>query len=657
EPAELVGPVFSAGDGIIVAGAADPTQQPSIARSTDNGVTWLFVTNTILPSSFCADSAGNLYCTSSSSFGQNGVFRSTDRGVDWNSISSDLPALSLTSVACGPDGSLYVGSDRTGTSTGSVFRSTDDGAHWETALSNAGGMVTSIAAMPTGTLLVGTQGGGVYRSTDGGSDWTRADTGLTSLKVTSIVMSPSGDIITGSFDGIFRSSDGAASWSRTDSGTANRSINALARLGRNSLIAGTGATLYLSTDDGRTWKESAQGIAGTSCAVITCNRSGTVVVGTTVAGGTYRSTDGGRSWASAASGGLRNRVVHCVGSSTDGSLFAGITADTDGIALYRSTDQGSTWEPADIRMRGRSVLSFAAGPAGEVLVGGPSGDDGTGVYRSTDYGMTWQPLHTGLANVNFEALAIRRDGIIYAGSYGDVIVSVDSGATWRDVSDGLAYAPVKSLACDSSGGVYAAQNQFGAYLLSAGQWILLDNGLPGYDEGSVLCLAFDSANILYAGTGGHGVYSGGGRWMPLNAGLTDSVVAGLSIGPGNVLFAATGSSGVFKLVKDSATAIQLPQQGWPEEFRLEQNYPNPFNPTTSIRYTVEGVRSQGSGVSDVRLVVYDMLGREVAVLVNEREGPGNYEVSFDGRKLSSGVYLYRLTAGSSTAVRKMVLVK
>lgn len=88
----------------------------------------------------------------------------------------------------------------------------------------------------------------------------------------------------------------------------------------------------------------------------------------------------------------------------------------------------------------------------------------------------------------------------------------------------------------------------------------------------------------------------------------------------------------------------------PTVFELSQNYPNPFNPTTGVRYQVPGV-------SDVKLVVYDILGREVATLVNERKAVGRYEVSFDASGLASGVYIYRLTAGSFVQTRKMILLK
>jgi len=90
--------------------------------------------------------------------------------------------------------------------------------------------------------------------------------------------------------------------------------------------------------------------------------------------------------------------------------------------------------------------------------------------------------------------------------------------------------------------------------------------------------------------------------------------------------------------------------GLPGAFKLEQNYPNPFNPTTRIAYSVP-VRG------NISLKVFNLLGQEVATLVNEEKTPGNYFVQFDASKLSSGVYYYRLEAGSFLSVRKMLLIK
>jgi hypothetical protein len=109
----------------------------------------------------------------------------------------------------------------------------------------------------------------------------------------------------------------------------------------------------------------------------------------------------------------------------------------------------------------------------------------------------------------------------------------------------------------------------------------------------------------------------------------------------------------------------------PTGFVLMQNYPNPFNPTTTVRYSVggfvapSGAFSSGVGgpeATHVTLAVYDLLGREVAVLVNEKKGPGNYIVRFDASGLAGGLYLYRMVAAAGmtvacSEVKRMILVK
>jgi hypothetical protein len=97
-------------------------------------------------------------------------------------------------------------------------------------------------------------------------------------------------------------------------------------------------------------------------------------------------------------------------------------------------------------------------------------------------------------------------------------------------------------------------------------------------------------------------------------------------------------------------------QDVPHEFSLSQNYPNPFNPTTVIRYTLPGIGSQGPGVN-VKLIVYDVLGRVVATLVDEKQMPGEFEVTLDGSELSSGVYIYRLQAEGYVQSKKLLLLK
>jgi hypothetical protein len=120
------------------------------------------------------------------------------------------------------------------------------------------------------------------------------------------------------------------------------------------------------------------------------------------------------------------------------------------------------------------------------------------------------------------------------------------------------------------------------------------------------------------------------------------------------------------------TGVASDRPGLPTEFVLGQNYPNPFNPSTSIEYTVAGTGHEALGTSWVRLAMYDMLGREVAVLVDGKKEAGSYEVKFDASALSSGVYFYRIQirpldsaigrdskggAGGFAETKRMVLIK
>jgi hypothetical protein len=107
------------------------------------------------------------------------------------------------------------------------------------------------------------------------------------------------------------------------------------------------------------------------------------------------------------------------------------------------------------------------------------------------------------------------------------------------------------------------------------------------------------------------------------------------------------------------TDVQLPPdgQGIPAAAVLEQNYPNPFNPVTTIRYSVGEGGLQAPGVSTVRLTVYDLLGREVATLVQEQKSAGTYTVQFDAGDLPSGSYVYRLTAGTTSMSRMMTVLR
>jgi len=110
-------------------------------------------------------------------------------------------------------------------------------------------------------------------------------------------------------------------------------------------------------------------------------------------------------------------------------------------------------------------------------------------------------------------------------------------------------------------------------------------------------------------------------------------------------------------IQEGTTGIETAESRQPLEFQLQQNYPNPFNPETVVRYQVPGVSGQSSGVSRVDLRVYDLLGREVAVLVNEVKPAGRYAVTWDASNMPSGLYFYTLQTGEFRDAKLMTLIK
>ncbi|OYV88046.1 MAG: hypothetical protein B7Z63_01465 [Ignavibacteriae bacterium 37-53-5] len=121
---------------------------------------------------------------------------------------------------------------------------------------------------------------------------------------------------------------------------------------------------------------------------------------------------------------------------------------------------------------------------------------------------------------------------------------------------------------------------------------------------------------------------------------TEGTVLSVNSGPGFIIQNNGNLTGL--------TSVK--QRSLPSGFELEQNYPNPFNPTTTISYKL-------SALSSVTLKIYDVLGREVATLVDQNEPAGGHHVEFNGSRFASGIYYYRLNAGGLTGTKKLMLVK
>jgi hypothetical protein len=244
--------------------------------------------------------------------------------------------------------------------------------------------------------------------------------------------------------------------------------------------------------------------------------------------------------------------------------------------------------------------------------------------------------------------------VIYAwpqSQYSRFFRSSDNGQTWEIIIEGNV---VHQIVEDVSSNLYATSGN--------GLMISEDEGKTWITKNifGSWCLATDYSGRIYHGL----TFSSdkGNTWFDLpisgfSAGFNEDMV----INHSNRIYAAS-TDGIFYGEADSLV-VSVGNIEPTKTFSLSQNFPNPFNPSTKIKYTIPSVSlRQAQSDSWVTLKVYDVLGNEIATLVNEEKQPGNYEVEFNVAQvsrpeLSSGVYFYQLKAGSYIETKKMVLIK
>ncbi len=143
---------------------------------------------------------------------------------------------------------------------------------------------------------------------------------------------------------------------------------------------------------------------------------------------------------------------------------------------------------------------------------------------------------------------------------------------------------------------------------------------------------------------------GGTNWIPQSSGTEFLDLHGVSFTDANNGSAVGEEGTILRTTNGGVTFVEEQIDEIPTNYNLRQNYPNPFNPTTTITYQIPEL-------SFVTLKVYDVLGSEVATLVNKEKQVGSYDVEFNGSGLPSGIYFYRLQAIEFTQVKKMILLK
>lgn len=625
--------ILGAPDGSLLAGGGD-----CLFRTSDKGQTW----NRILVYGYAAGVSpnGKLYLTRS-----DGLVWSTNGGTTWSAPDTNSFLQYARSIAFNALGHVFVGAQN-----GTIQRSTD-GSTWS-QLPFPGYYIRVFYIHKDGSLFLAADTT-LYRSTDNGNSWTTTYPGFST---TTMYFDLNGDIYAGSpASGFFVSTDNGMKW-RSAGDPVNKG-NVLLRDKSGRLYAYNSGLVYRSTNDGASWEEKTAGIRCVSFNAFFSCPNGTILASTTR--GLMRSFDQGENWNTTNT--LFTNPPTVFAQSTDGSLYS-VTPK----GVQKSTDSGLSWESP--LYSSTKVTSVAVSGTGILFVGQ---SDSIRIFRSSDAGKTWEKriIDPGLGYGRITSLMTEPPNYLHAVTSSGVFTSADNGSTWSTVR----YKPtgqVLSLAVAWNGKLWALASYFPLYWSTdhGKTWTQTTRGAGGLTNGSLSAFALDASNNIFVGTRygsmsdsyGSGVFRStddGVTWTNLSFGIGADAyptIRALAVSPSGYLLVGTMDQGMYRsstitAVKDSCSQII------PASFSLEQNYPNPFNPTTQIRFALP----VGTGV---KITIYDVLGQRVATLLEETLKAGIHEARWDGRNqfgapAASGVYFYRMEAGSHVQTNKMVLVK
>jgi photosystem II stability/assembly factor-like uncharacterized protein len=538
------------------------------------------------------------------------MWRSTDNGITWIEINSGLSEFtSVRTLSVSSDNKIFVGTNY------GAFLSENNGETWSdknNTLLNT--YINVLTINSSNNIYASVWAGGISRSTDNGETWTPKNNGLASATVYCIATKP-GYIFAGTYNGIFR-----------------------------------------STDDGESWTDCTNGLGSWDIRSLAVDSSGQVFVGTytnTATNGVFKSTNNGDNWVYV---GVNNNVIYSLAACSTSYLIAGVLG-----GIYRSTNNGTSWTFWYIGMPSYSVVRiFIVTPDNQIFAG-----TDYGIYRSSDFGVNWYNVGAGLlSSATIRSLTVDPQGYIFTGIDEGVFESTDNGNSWFEINNDSTSLITRSLISNSDGYIFAGTNGRGVFR-SVSSTLSLPNRpiLLSPENGSTV----NTDTVLCTWTASSPSVTNYQLECAADSLFTTNVFVDSTI---------TDTSYVIHNLEDNIThwwrVSARNGAGWSEfsaphsfqviitgvdksdgviaEFSFSQNYPNPFNPNTVIKFTISELRF-------TTLKIYDVLGREIATLVNEEKPAGKYEVEFNGSALTSGIYFYRIQAGNYTETRKMVLLR
>ncbi|MDW8437814.1 MAG: two-component regulator propeller domain-containing protein [Chloroherpetonaceae bacterium] len=660
--------IFKDSNGLLYVGTEGGTapNDAGIYVSTNNGANWTRNSvglGTTFPSVRAFVQRGDTLFVGVFSGGA-GVYRKALTATSWTIDTVGLGARAINAMFVDANGNLYAGLNPV--NPGGVFRRAANSGVW-TPTVLGGQSVFAFLGVGSETLI-GSSVWAVSRTTNF-SSLTISNVGINALSILALKVGSDGALYAGinNNGGVMRSADNGATWQMDTVGLGARTIWALEEVGGTMFAAAGSVGVFRRAASG--WVAANAGISTRTVDCLLADGNA-LIAGLTASGTSpviYRTTNNGATWVAGTVSLPSLGAVRALGRDGAGNLYAGMSSSTTVLrGLLKSTDGGATWFQSNGGMNplNEEFYAIAFNPFTNTLYAAPNV---SGIHKSTDGGATWTPDSTGMS-ATVDDILIPTTLPPSSGLQGSMLAAClgqnTEGGVFRKRIDetswnraGLDLFSVNALA-EKSGVLYAATNHSSVYRVSYASIALPVEFLEFSYRKAKRGVELVWKTASEKNNAGFGVERRreGEAWQSI--GFVRG--KGTTTEPQSYSFRDENAQGkLFYRLKqvDFDGAFQYSpvlevHLVAPTTFELAQNYPNPFNPTTNIAYRLPVA-------SDVKLEVFDALGRKVATLADERQEPGTYSIAFDAARygLATGIYFYRLRAGSFSETKKMTLVK
>ncbi|MEO8514010.1 MAG: YCF48-related protein [Ignavibacteria bacterium] len=538
------------------------------------------------------------------------IFKTTNSGLNWNVKYSAGSAASIRCITFVNSVTGYAsGHSYYSGHWGRVLKTTNSGENWVPLITNVNGTVNSVSFRDYNTGYGACDGGGIIKTTNAGVDWTLQNSFATTSHQLFRINFKSDE--TGYIGGfglgtalILQTTNSGVNWIATTNGIINNYDDVFFTNNDNGYIIGANGKMLKTIDAGLNWQYITLKTNNGLNKIVFQGQSTGFVVGDN---GFISRTTNAENWSQRNANTIYNlKSASFINNNT--ILIVGGKG-----TILKSTNLGDNWITMNSPSQKDLNSVFCIQNSEKVFI---CGDSGT-ILFSSNSGINFV-IQNSPNNVNYNSINFYNENLGFiVGNSGVVLRTSNLGTTWN----------IQVLPLNSDLSSISIPDVFTSYIISA-------NG------------------IIYKTT------NNGDSWVPqttqtnfvFNSIFFTNINTGYIVGDGARVYKTTSGGGQFVSIFHSESNIPL-------SFSLHQNYPNPFNPVTKIKFDIPfSPLSFGEGLG-VRLIIYNLLGKEVAQLVNEQLKPGSYEVDWDGTGFASGVYFYSLVTNDFVETKRMVLIK